>query len=228
MQATAVQDEDCKFLLNDIFMVLTIEFFLYTLVAIYLAAVLPDENGVRDPPYFFLLPSFWFPEKYRATAISRSQQAGAPVPGRVDSDVHAEALKMQSRALQHSEIPAGDAAAAVEVYGLQRSFGGASNRFWAVADSWFEIPKHQLFCLLGPNGAGMRLFPAACLTAVTDSLRGRASRRDHTRCRQVDHHQHLDRRTASNGGRCHHGRRVHPQSWRALSNSKRHRRVPTV
>jgi hypothetical protein len=29
------------------------------LLAVYLDSVLPDANGVRQAPWFFLLPSYW-------------------------------------------------------------------------------------------------------------------------------------------------------------------------
>jgi hypothetical protein len=148
-------DEDCKMLLPVAYGVLVADFFIYCLIAIYLTSVLPDENGVRDNPLFFLKPSFWFPSSHRTSTINRTQRNGAPVPGRVDEDVQAEADKMKHRLSQADGIalPGEGAPPAVEVYGLQRNFG----RFWAVAGSWFEIPNNQLFCLLGPNGAGAAL-----------------------------------------------------------------------
>lgn len=45
----------------------TLSFFLFTLLGIYLDKVLPSQFGVRLPPYFFLLPSYWFNSKKRAT-----------------------------------------------------------------------------------------------------------------------------------------------------------------
>jgi hypothetical protein len=36
------------------------------LLAVYLDAVLPDANGVRQAPWFFLLPSYW----RRSTGVS--------------------------------------------------------------------------------------------------------------------------------------------------------------
>ena len=32
----------------------------FMLLAVYLDAVLPDANGVRRPPWFFLLPGYWW------------------------------------------------------------------------------------------------------------------------------------------------------------------------
>ena len=141
------------------FGVLFIEFILYTLLAIWLTEVLPDSNGVRQAPWFFLLPSFWHPSRYRSSQVHRSQVAGAPVPQRIDEDVAAEAATMQRRLDEgHGCADGSGEGAAVAVYGLQRRFTGklGGNAFWALTGSWFEIQNRQLFCLLGPNGAGSR------------------------------------------------------------------------
>lgn len=137
-------------------------FFMYSVLAVYLSAILPDASGVCDPPHFFLMPSYWRPRCFKSRTINMSQQP-APSVQQVDEDVATEAAKMRDRletngghisqtgsAATHGNTHSGLSVPAIEVYGLQRRFG----RFWAVCDSWFEIPKQQLFCLLGPNGAG--------------------------------------------------------------------------
>ena len=45
----------------------TLSFFLFTLLGLYLDKVLPSQFGVRLPPYFFLLPSYWLSSKKRGT-----------------------------------------------------------------------------------------------------------------------------------------------------------------
>lgn len=159
-------DEDCRMSLPLAWGIMIALFFIYSLLAVYLTAVLPDASGVRDPPYFFLLPSYWRPRIYKSTTI-HTAQLPAPDVRQLDEDVAAEADKMRARlqangghisaataAAAAGSAHNGNAVPAIEVYGLQRRFGRGSNEFWAVCDSWFEIPKQQLFCLLGPNGAG--------------------------------------------------------------------------
>eukprot|EP00892_Ulva_mutabilis_P002376 jgi/Ulvmu1/12139/UM085_0003.1 len=159
-------DPDCRMALPLTWGIMILHFFAYSIMAVYLSAVLPDASGVRDPPHFFLMPSYWRPRMYKTATINTTQQQ-APGVQQVDEDVAAEATKMRDRlaanggrisqtgaangSTHHSN---GGSASAIEVYGLQRSFGHGSSTFWAVCDSWFEIPKQQLFCLLGPNGAG--------------------------------------------------------------------------
>lgn len=159
--------EDCRMPLPLAWGVLLIEFFGYTLLAVYLTAVLPDASGVREPPHFFLMPSFWKPRKYRASDVRRDQQTPRTnvQPATMDDDVAAEQAKMQQRlesggtALKAADdgAPPPANAPAIEMYGIQRRFGGGSKEFWAIVNSWLEIPNNQLFCLLGPNGAGMPL-----------------------------------------------------------------------
>lgn len=168
-----VQDDfDCRMPLPLAWGVMLIEFFGYTLLAVYLTAVLPDASGVREPPDFFLMRSFWQPRKHRASDVRRDQQP-APQLASMDTDVASEQTKMRQRLeiggtalTQRSHEPTDEGtqqvadAPAIEMYGIQRRFGRGTKVFWAIVDSWLEIPNNQLFCLLGPNGAGMPL-PAA-------------------------------------------------------------------
>lgn len=167
-------DADCRMALPLTWGIMIVHFFVYSILAVYLSAVLPDASGVRDPPHFFLLPSYWRPRLYKSTTINTAQLT-APSVRQVDEDVAAEAAKMRDRLQangghisQTGSVPSdssahnGTSAPAIEVYGLQRRFGHGSDAFWAVCDSWFEIPKQQLFCLLGPNGAGER----SCVPAI--------------------------------------------------------------
>lgn len=166
-------DDGCRMPLPLAWGVLLIEFFAYSLLAIYLTAVLPNENGVREPPHFFLMPSFWQPRKFRASDVVREQRT-APQPATVDDDVAAEVTKMRQRLesgasalTEHAPeatlegAAAASNAPAIEMYGIQRRFGGRPE-FWAVVDSWLEIPNNQLFCLLGPNGAGATALCKLC------------------------------------------------------------------
>lgn len=83
--------------LDLVFGVLTILFLLYTPLAIYLSAVLPDENGVRDTPWYCFTPSFWAPRSHKRSAIHTAVRGDAPAPRVEDDDVAAEAAKMRVR-----------------------------------------------------------------------------------------------------------------------------------
>ena len=125
----SVQGSDCFMLLPLAFGVLAIEFFGYCLLAIYLTEVLPDVNGVRANPAFFLRPSFWRPKKYRTRDINRRQLPGAPAPQAPDSDVQDEVDEMQQRLhTGATSLSTDDSDRAIELYGLQRRFAGLFGR----------------------------------------------------------------------------------------------------
>jgi hypothetical protein len=137
--------------------IFVIEYIGYTLLAIYLTAALPDESGVRDSPWFFLLPSFWNPQLHDLTTVHTGGQ-DAPRPRHIDQDVASEAQQMQGALAESGGRIVQRPGSAVDVFGLQRCFKGQFRKpFWAITNSWFSIPQDQLFCLLGPNGAGVQL-----------------------------------------------------------------------
>lgn len=90
--------------LDLVFGVLALLFLLYTPLAIYLSAVLPDENGVRDAPWFFVSPSFWTPRSHKRDAIHTQMRDGAPAPRVEDGDVAAEAAKMKVRRRRRTRV----------------------------------------------------------------------------------------------------------------------------
>jgi len=47
------------------------DFFIFFGLALYLDNILANEYGVSKPFYFFLDPSYWFPEKF---TTNRKQQ----------------------------------------------------------------------------------------------------------------------------------------------------------
>ena len=49
-----------------------VDFFLYMILALYFQQVIPSEWGTHQKPWFFLLPSYWCPEKVRTSSPPRS------------------------------------------------------------------------------------------------------------------------------------------------------------
>lgn len=47
-------------------------------LAVYLDGVLPDANGVRRPPWFFLLPSYWGLTKVLGRAPYNTESVRCP------------------------------------------------------------------------------------------------------------------------------------------------------
>lgn len=89
--------EGCVLPLGDIYLLFLGQFLAYFLLAVYLHEVLPDANGVRKTPFYFLLPSYWNPKaKIDASSISRRHEEN-PRPAAEDTDVIAEADRMRER-----------------------------------------------------------------------------------------------------------------------------------
>jgi len=167
----------CKMPLGEVFELLTLLWFVYLVLAMYADRVLPNEHGVRLPVYFFLQPSFWFPEKSGGADELPAGLAGAD--GHiVDEDVREEAEKMEAllTKVRGGAVPP---ELAVQLYALRKEFrvgGGCFKRgedFRAIVGSWFGVGRGELYCLLGPNGAG-KSTTINCLTGVLPPSGGEA------------------------------------------------------
>ena len=168
----------CKMPLGEVFELLTLLWFTYLVLAIYLDKVLPNEHGVRLPFYFFLQPSYWFPAKSGAVRDLPEGLAGKDAHI-VDEDVRQEAEKMEGYLRKVHDGGAVPPELAVQLYDLQKQFlvGKGCLRkpevFRAIVGSWLGVGRGELFCLLGPNGAG-KSTTINCLTGVLPPSGGEA------------------------------------------------------
>jgi len=162
-------DCNCVMPLSDVFIVFTVLYFGYFIVAVYLEKVFPNEQGVRLEPWYFLQPRYWGFGADQEQHVGPLNILQPPDTVEQDEDVSAEEAKMKERLKMINE-PSGAGGAhsdgdAVQCFGLQKVYGWRKSAFWAVKGSWFSIEKDQLFCLLGPNGAG-KTTTINCLTGV--------------------------------------------------------------
>ncbi|KAK9805624.1 hypothetical protein WJX72_008643 [[Myrmecia] bisecta] len=188
--ANTYRDFQCVLSLGQAYGLLIGLTIVYTVLALFLDNVLPNENGVRRAPWYFLMPNYWCnvgranfrkrptvqtaagAQTVRPSLRRTSTLDNAAVPQ--DEDVANEEKRVKEL-LAHRSGTSGamselEQANAVEVFGLQKVFGRnifkrKSSEFWAIKGSWFAIEKNQLFCLLGPNGAG-KTTTINCLTGV--------------------------------------------------------------
>ncbi|KAI8472921.1 MAG: hypothetical protein J3K34DRAFT_383970 [Monoraphidium minutum] len=114
---SAWRDPDCIFSVSDCLVALAVQSVAYTLLAVWLDAVLPDALGVCRSPLFFLRRAFWRPRpaeqgealaklvaegEARAAALKAAAKRGVP-PARVsaaggpdeDEDVGAESARIK-------------------------------------------------------------------------------------------------------------------------------------
>jgi len=150
----------CDYSLEMCYELLTLDFFFFTILAMYLDQVLPNEFGVNRPFYFPFLPSTWMSllgmkKSVSSVDVAATDAAAASSGGNasaLEEDVAEEEMRLKQSATEQSS-------AAMLVQGLVKSFyslgcrgGGAA--FHAVKGNWFEVKTGELFGLLGPNGAG--------------------------------------------------------------------------
>eukprot|EP00887_Chlorella_sp_A99_P004461 scaffold30.g4461.t1 len=91
---------DCVLPLGQIYWVLAVQIAGYLVLALYLDSVLPDSNGVRRPPWFFLQPGYWWPSKRRNMAASAAALVAPTEEDEglaVDPDVRQEQQLMRRR-----------------------------------------------------------------------------------------------------------------------------------
>lgn len=183
-------DYRCVLSIQTCMIILLVEALVYFAIAIFLDNVLPNESGVRRPPWYFLTPSYWGFRKVDASGTARLKPpvACAADSEELDPDVADEQTKLRELLAQRTSgdtvsVEAVVSPAAVELHSLQKVFGrswtrflnprnwcgarrkAGSQDFWAMKGSTFSIEQGQLFCLLGPNGAG-KTTTINCLTGV--------------------------------------------------------------
>ena len=124
--------------------------------------VLPDALGVRKPPWYFVLPSFW------GVGDATVREAVDLIEASTDVDVLEEEAAVQARC---NGPPHADSA--VEVRGLVAEFRRAGKPLFAVKAPWYSVRRRSLLALLGPNGAG-KTSTINMLTGVVPPARGNA------------------------------------------------------
>ncbi|KFM28559.1 ABC transporter A family member 2 [Auxenochlorella protothecoides] len=153
--------DDCVMPLGTILWVLALQCIGYCLLALYFDNVLPDCNGVRRAPWYFLQPSYWVaPYKPSLERAQRAYEASTQESTGlvVDADVAEEMERMKTRCLTYTGKLSGthhpgaagvDTAAAtpqpayaMEMYGLRKEYGRGLFRrkpFVAVRSSWLGV-----------------------------------------------------------------------------------------
>eukprot|EP00929_Paragymnodinium_shiwhaense_P115857 TRINITY_DN8500_c0_g1_i3.p1 TRINITY_DN8500_c0_g1~~TRINITY_DN8500_c0_g1_i3.p1 ORF type:complete len:2086 (-),score=492.32 TRINITY_DN8500_c0_g1_i3:221-6478(-) len=138
--------------LGEAMMMMTLDVFLWTLAGWYLDRILPKEFGVRMPPYFIFLSSYWCPKRQEAL---RAQDPAAN--GSVNVHAPPAVCKLRESV---EPVPEADRTRSMatgrilQIQGLRREFSTPGGLKVAVAGLDMTMYEGQIVALLGHNGAG--------------------------------------------------------------------------
>ncbi|KAI9355131.1 P-loop containing nucleoside triphosphate hydrolase protein [Zopfochytrium polystomum] len=137
------------------FLLLTFEIFIYGIVALYLAAVVPSEFGTPRPWNFPVLAAVKY-YKYRVqkkqtqpSEVLLARQI-SPSPGSLHED---DDVRRERQRVDDSSFPAD---CPIVIYHMQKVYpprGGLGPKF-AVKDVTLAVERGLVLGMLGPNGAG--------------------------------------------------------------------------
>ena len=182
---------NCSMPLDEIFKWLTVEMFVFMLLAVYLDNIVPNEYNNYRPFYYFLDPSYWLTRGWNAmdhfsgivAEKATSDAAGRSASARNEDVVQEEnELVDKLRRIVSGQEGLGNASetqegTAMSVFGMKKTYSSPLNpcgaKFKAVKGVWLSVDEGQIFCLLGPNGAGKTTL-INCLTGVLKATSGDA------------------------------------------------------
>ena len=127
----------CPAPLSSVYLLLFIDWILYTLAFLYCDLVLSVGPGVKLHPLFFVKPSYWRGK----SVIPASQCAKPAAPG--------EPIEVT---VERNRVAKEEEQGGVRVLGLGKCYPGAKAA--AVGNVQFGIRSGECFGLLGSNGAG--------------------------------------------------------------------------
>ncbi|GMS92631.1 hypothetical protein PENTCL1PPCAC_14806 [Pristionchus entomophagus] len=167
--------------LGHMYIMLVIDGIIFILITWFVEAVNPGGEGVPQKPWFFVLPSYWFPGMKRALVSTADQTAA-----------YEKAVKQQRAKTEELNE---NSEATVSIVGLSKTYGasffkklfdckfGKTGEKVAVDNLCFKLYKGQITALLGHNGAGKSttfsmltgVIPPSSGTAYVESLDIRSS-----------------------------------------------------
>ncbi|KAG9463979.1 hypothetical protein GDO78_020704, partial [Eleutherodactylus coqui] len=110
---------------------------LYALLTLYFSKILPDKNGMRYEPLFFLRSSYWSKEKNSPPSPQTS--------GTAESD-YGENIEKVPRTFQGREV--------IRIHNVRKTYKGEDQAVEALRGLDFNIYEGQITALLGHSGAG--------------------------------------------------------------------------
>ncbi|XP_024017032.1 ABC transporter A family member 2 [Morus notabilis] len=179
MSECASNDAECLITISEIFRWFVATFFLWSVLAIYLDNILPDEYGVRKSMFYFLNFRYW------TGRAGNKDQDGAICSCIEELNPPEDEDVLEEENIIKRQIKEGidDTKITVQIRGLVKIHPASTNigcfkckkipPFHALKGLWLNIARDQLFCLLGTSGAGKTSL-IYCLTGITPVTGGDA------------------------------------------------------
>ncbi|KAI8113175.1 hypothetical protein M9435_003179 [Picochlorum sp. BPE23] len=147
---------------------------IYTVLAIYFDACLPDINGKRRIPWFL----FRLKQLHSKGYVSKSLLSATNQSNRCSDDaIDLEERKIKELCRKYITESIEDPEYAIQIQGLRKEYNlpGWLNRSSRIAldGDWFGVKAGECFCLLGPNSAGKTTL-IKCLLGLTKASSGQA------------------------------------------------------
>ncbi|XP_067927873.1 phospholipid-transporting ATPase ABCA3-like [Watersipora subatra] len=127
--------------LGDILMMLFFDSIIHLVLMWYIEAVFPGNYGIPQPPYFFVLPSYWCGTRPNAALNVNN------------SRVSVSEKKGVKKSEYFEEEPV-DSTAGISIKGLTKKFKSKGKNKVAVDNLSLNMYDGQITALLGHNGAG--------------------------------------------------------------------------
>jgi len=138
--------------LRDTYLIIFFSGIGYSVVGIYLHAILPQPHAPGRHPLFFLpqLVLDKLPEQFGGNAAAKSSASAKPVERIADEgDAFVDMVDNDVKE-ERERLAAGESEEAVQILGLKKQYGEST----VVDDLWLSMKDEECFGLLGPNGAG--------------------------------------------------------------------------
>ncbi|KAF6019162.1 ABCA3 [Bugula neritina] len=131
---------DDNFAFGEVLYMLFVDWLIHSLLLWYIDAVFPGDYGVAQPPYFFVLPSYWCGTKPETVMIGTGSKVDV-------EDVAVEKV-------QQFEPDPVNLTAGIQIKNLKKKFKSNGITKIAVNDVSLNMYEGQITALLGHNGAG--------------------------------------------------------------------------
>lgn len=129
-----------KFSINNALIMLSVDIVLYALLAFYFDCVIPGKYGKKQKPWFFFMPSYWFPENIDTDNFCKEQEVYINIDN--SADIEPIPLEMENKK-------------GIRISNITKIFKNPEGKnIKAVNDLTFTIYEGQITALLGHNGAG--------------------------------------------------------------------------